>query len=89
MSELGDQLLAIHDALDAARIPHAIGGAIALGYCTLEPRGTRDVDVNVFTAPSARGMCSRRCPRGWSSAAWIWNMRNETGRSGCDGGSPP
>jgi hypothetical protein len=51
MSELGDQLLAIHDALDAARIPHAIGGAIALGYCTLEPRGTRDVDVNIFTGP--------------------------------------
>lgn len=51
MSELGDQLVAIHDALDAARIPHAIGGAIALGYCTLEPRGTRDIDVNVFTGP--------------------------------------
>jgi hypothetical protein len=51
MSELGDRLLAIHDALDAAHIPHAIGGAIALGYCTLEPRGTRDLDVNVFTGP--------------------------------------
>lgn len=51
MSELGDQLLAIHHALDAAQIPHAVGGAIALGYCTLEPRGTRDVDVNVFTGP--------------------------------------
>lgn len=51
MSELGDQLLAVHAALDRARIPHAIGGAIALGYCTLEPRGTRDVDVNVFVGP--------------------------------------
>lgn len=51
MSELGDQLLAVHDALDAAHIPHAIGGAIALGYCTLEPRGTRDLDVNVFNGP--------------------------------------
>jgi hypothetical protein len=51
VSELGDQLLAIHDGLDAAAIPHAIGGAIALGYCTLEPRGTRDVDVNVFVGP--------------------------------------
>jgi hypothetical protein len=51
VSELGDQLLAVHDALDAAGIPHAIGGAIALGYCTLEPRGTRDVDVNVFVGP--------------------------------------
>jgi hypothetical protein len=51
MSELGDQLLAIHDGLDVAGIPHAIGGAIALGYCVLEPRGTRDVDVNVFVGP--------------------------------------
>jgi hypothetical protein len=51
MSELGDQLLAVHDGLAAAGIPHAIGGAIALGYCVLEPRGTRDVDVNVFLPP--------------------------------------
>jgi hypothetical protein len=51
MSELGDRLLAVHDALDDARIPHAIGGAFALGYCTLEPRGTRDLDVNVFVGP--------------------------------------
>jgi hypothetical protein len=51
MSELGDQLLAVHVGLNAAGIPHAIGGAIALGYCVLEPRGTRDVDVNVFVGP--------------------------------------
>lgn len=51
MSELGDQLLAVHDGLDAAGIPHAIGGAIALGYCVLDARGTRDVDVNVFVGP--------------------------------------
>ncbi|HEV7586426.1 MAG TPA: hypothetical protein VGO14_11670 [Solirubrobacteraceae bacterium] len=51
MSELGNRLLAVHDALDRAQIPHAIGGAIALGYCTLEPRGTRDLDVNVFVGP--------------------------------------
>jgi hypothetical protein len=52
VSELGDQLLAVHAGLERAAIPHAIGGAIALGYCTLEPRGTRDVDVNVFTGPA-------------------------------------
>src|SRR5258708_21862237 len=47
-----DQMLALHDALREAGFPHAIGGAIALGYCTLEARGTQDVDVNVFVAPS-------------------------------------
>jgi hypothetical protein len=51
VSELGDQLLAVHDGLDGAGIPHAIGGAIALGYCVLEPRGTRDLDINVFVGP--------------------------------------
>ena len=51
MSALGERLIAIHDALDAADLPHAIGGAIALGYCTLEARGTKDLDVNVFVTP--------------------------------------
>lgn len=52
MSVLAKRLLAIHDALSSARVPHAFGGAIALAYCTEEPRGTRDVDVNVFAEPT-------------------------------------
>jgi len=51
MSVLSERLLAVHDALDDAAIPHAFGGAIALAYCTEEPRGTRDLDVNVFVSP--------------------------------------
>ena len=64
MSDLGDQLLAVHDALDGAGIPHAIGGAIALGYCTLEPRGTRDLDVNVFVGPERAREVFAALPRG-------------------------
>jgi hypothetical protein len=41
-------VLAVHDALDDAGIAHAFGGAIALAYAVGEPRGTIDVDVNVF-----------------------------------------
>jgi len=52
MSRLADRLLAVHDGLAAAGFPHAIGGAIALGYCTFEARATQDVDVNVFVPPS-------------------------------------
>jgi len=48
MSDLAERLVAVHDALTAARVPHAFGGAIALAYCTEEPRGTRDIDVNLF-----------------------------------------
>jgi hypothetical protein len=45
---LADKLLAVAGALTDAGIPHAFGGAIALAYYTLEPRGTRDLDINVF-----------------------------------------
>jgi hypothetical protein len=48
VSELVDKLFAVHEALKAQSLPHAFGGAIALAYCVEEPRGTRDLDVNVF-----------------------------------------
>ncbi|HEX6152404.1 MAG TPA: hypothetical protein VFZ19_02675 [Solirubrobacterales bacterium] len=46
--ELIEKLLAIHEGLKAQSLPHAFGGAIALAYCVEEPRGTRDLDVNIF-----------------------------------------
>jgi hypothetical protein len=48
---LGERLRALHGALETAGIPHAFGGAVALAYWTLEPRGTRDIDINVFVEP--------------------------------------
>ena len=48
MTELIEKLFGVHDALAAASLPHAFGGAIALAYCVEEPRGTRDLDVNIF-----------------------------------------
>jgi hypothetical protein len=50
---LAERLLELHRRLSDAGLPHAFGGAIALAYWTLEPRGTRDLDVNVFV-PVAR-----------------------------------
>ncbi len=41
---------AIADALTASNHPYAIGGALALGVAGV-PRGTKDVDVNVFVGP--------------------------------------
>lgn len=52
MSKLVDKLFAIHDSLTSASLQHAFGGAIALAYCTEEPRGTRDLDVNIFVSSS-------------------------------------
>jgi len=40
------------DALGAAEIPYAIGGALALAIAGV-PRGTADVDVNVFVEDGA------------------------------------
>jgi hypothetical protein len=48
LSELVEKLFAIHDSLTEASFAHAFGGALALAYCTEEPRGTRDLDVNIF-----------------------------------------
>ena len=64
MSVLADRLLAVHDALDRAEIPHAFGGAIALAYCTQEPRGTRDIDVNVFVGTDDADRVLDALPRG-------------------------
>lgn len=46
---LAEKVVSIHRQLEAAKIPHAIGGAIALAYYA-EPRATVDVDVNVFVS---------------------------------------
>ena len=44
------KVVAIHQALADAGLPHAIGGALALAWCIRNPRGTVGVDVNVFIA---------------------------------------
>jgi hypothetical protein len=50
---LPERLVALHESLDAAKVPHAFGGAIALAYWTLDPRGTSDIDCNLFV-PAAK-----------------------------------
>jgi hypothetical protein len=46
---LPEKVVAIHRQLEAAKVPHAIGGALALAYYA-EPRVTVDIDINVFVA---------------------------------------
>lgn len=48
MTGLPGKIIALHHALDAAGLPHAFGGALALAWCTRRARGTIDIDVNVF-----------------------------------------
>lgn len=49
---LVELIIAVHRHLAEADVSHAFGGALALAYVA-EPRGTVDVDVNVFLPPSA------------------------------------
>ena len=67
---LVDRILAVHDSLDAAGVPHAFGGALALAYHTNEVRATKDIDVNIFVAPRDAEQIFASLPGGvsWSAA---------------------
>lgn len=61
---LPDKVLTIHEALKAAKIPHALGGALALAYYAT-PRATIDIDLNVFIpAPRWREVADAIGPLG-------------------------
>jgi hypothetical protein len=49
---LPEKVIVVHEALTEARVPYALGGALALAYYA-DPRATIDIDVNVFL-PTAR-----------------------------------
>lgn len=59
---LAERLVAMHRSLARHRVPHAFGGAIALAYWTLDPRGTSDIDVNLFVAAEAATGALRALP---------------------------
>lgn len=46
---LSEKVLLLEEGLPRCRIPHAFGGALALAYYAT-PRGTIDIDVNVFVS---------------------------------------
>ena len=47
---LTDKMVQLHRAFQGAKLAHAFGGALALGWCTGNGRGTVDIDINVFVA---------------------------------------
>lgn len=67
MTTLVARVVAICESLDAARVPWALGGALALAYATNEPRGTRDIDVNVFVGAADAARVFAALPAGVTS----------------------
>lgn len=63
-STIGERMIELHRCLDAAELRHAFGGALALAWCTADPRGTSDIDVNVFVDPSATAAVVAALPQG-------------------------
>jgi hypothetical protein len=63
VTTLAEKVVALHRALDEAALPHAFGGALALAWCTRQPRGTADIDLNVFVRPARVGKVRAALPR--------------------------
>lgn len=78
MISLVDRVLAVCSALDEHSLPWALGGALALAYATEEPRGTRDIDVNVFVTAGEAPAVFAALPEGvLHSAADVRSARRD------------
>jgi hypothetical protein len=67
VTTLAEKVVALHHTFEQAELPHAFGGALALGWCTHQPRGTADIDVNVFVPTTAVGQVRVALP---AEVAW-------------------
>jgi hypothetical protein len=67
VTTLAEKVVALHHTFEKAELPHAFGGALALGWCTHQPRGTADIDVNVFVPTTAVGQVRAALP---AEVAW-------------------
>jgi hypothetical protein len=61
---LAEKIVELHHGLTRARLPHAFGGAIALAYVTRDPRGTSDIDVNIFVPSTDAARALAALPAG-------------------------
>lgn len=63
MTSIVDKIFVISAALEDQRLSYALGGALALAFCTQRARGTIDIDVNVFVSQDeAARVLSSLCP---------------------------
>jgi hypothetical protein len=67
MRTLSEKVVELERTLTQAEIPHAFGGALALAYHITRPRGTDDIDVNVFVDATECGAVFEALPE---SVTW-------------------
>lgn len=79
MMGLPEKIVAVHESLERAGLPHAFGGALALAWCTGRARGTVDIDVNVFVGTDRAEAVLVALPAGVDCPA---KARAELGREG-------
>ena len=79
MTTLAEKVVALHHALDTAELPHAFGGALALAWCTRQPRGTADIDINVFVPTRLTTTLRAALP---SEVAWTATDTRQLKRGG-------
>jgi hypothetical protein len=70
MTSFVEKILEVDQALTAAKVDHAFGGAICLGYHTESPRATVDIDVNISADPRRARVVLQTLPDGvdWDAA---------------------
>jgi hypothetical protein len=75
---LVSKVRSLHVALEAARVSHAFGGALALAYYIDDVRATKDIDLNVFGTPEEVERVLTAMPEGvvWS-ADEVANVRRD------------
>ena len=78
-ASLPDKIVALHRALERAKVGHAFGGALALAWCTQRPRGTSDIDINIFAPPAQTQRVLRALPR---DVQWVGDDRDRLRRDG-------
>ncbi len=69
MTELVEKILICHRSLEAAEVPHAFGGALALAWCTEQARATIDIDINVLVGKDDLDRVLAALPEGVSCSA--------------------
>ena len=79
MTSLPDKIVLLHRALDQAEVGHAFGGALALAWCTRRPRGTSDIDINIFAPPAQTPRVLRALP---DEVRWVDDDRDRLRRDG-------